>query len=91
MYIWNRLYYGMFFYHRWTQILYSKILWIIIGIIVLCAILILLGYFIGKYLNKARKKRANELLDDFDYIQDNKDENNKNINNAIVDDDKNIN
>ena len=29
MYIWNRLYYGMFFYHRWTQILYSKILWII--------------------------------------------------------------
>ena len=69
----------------------SKILWIISGIIVLCAILILLGYFIGKYLNKARKKRANELLDDFDYIQDNKDENNKNINNVIVDDDKNIN
>ena len=44
-----------------------------------------------EYLNKARKKRANELLDDFDYIQDNKDENNKNINNVIVDDDKNIN
>ena len=66
-------------------------MWIISGIIVLCVILILLGYFIGKYLNKARKKRANELLDDFDYIQDNKDENNKNINNVIVDDDKNIN
>lgn len=29
MYIWNRLYYGMFFFHRWIVILISKILWII--------------------------------------------------------------
>lgn len=29
MYIWNRLYYGMFFFHRWIEILISKILWII--------------------------------------------------------------
>ena len=69
----------------------NKIIWITSAIIALGAVLILLGYFIGKYLNKARKKRANELLDDFDYIQDNKDENNKNINNIFVDNDKNIN
>ena len=69
----------------------NKIIWITSAIIALGGVLILLGYFIGKYLNKARKKRANELLDDFDYIQDNKDENNKNINNIFVDNDKNIN
>ena len=69
----------------------NKIIWITSAIIALGGMLILLGYFIGKYLNKARKKRANELLDDFDYIQDNKDENNKNINNIFVDNDKNIN
>ena len=69
----------------------NKIIWIASAIIALGGVLILLGYFIGKYLNKARKKRANELLDDFDYIQDNKDEKYKNINNIFVDNDKNIN
>jgi hypothetical protein len=46
----------------------NKIIWITSAIIALGGVLILLGYFIGKYLNKARKKRANELLDDFEYI-----------------------
>ncbi len=26
-----------------------------------------MGYYLGKYLNKMRKKRANELSDEFDY------------------------
>lgn len=29
IYIWNRLYYGFFFYHSWSQILFYKIFWVI--------------------------------------------------------------
>ena len=42
----------------------------IIIIIVLIGITGVLGYYLGKYLNKIRKKRANELADDFDYKPD---------------------
>ena len=28
-YIWTRLYYGLFLYHSWTQILLHKVLWVI--------------------------------------------------------------
>ena len=40
-----------------------------IGIVILSAILIVLGVIIGKNYFKLRKKRANELDDDFDYQQ----------------------
>ena len=46
-----------------------KYIWISIGIIILAGILIALGIIIGKYYFKMRKKRANELDDDFDYLQ----------------------
>lgn len=69
---------------------YFKIIWIIVTIIALCIILILSGYFLGKYWNKVRKKRANELNDDYDYVID-KNENTNGINNVLVDDNKNIN
>ena len=39
-------------------------------IIVLVSVVGVLGFFLGKYLNKMRKKRANELDDDYDYKQD---------------------
>ena len=39
-------------------------------IVVLIAIAAVVGYFLGKYINKMRKKRANELLDDYDYKPD---------------------
>ena len=39
------------------------------GVIILSAILITLGVFLGKNYFKLRKKRANELDDDFDYQQ----------------------
>ena len=45
----------------------SKTVLYIIIIIILVAITGILGYFLGKYLNKIRKKRANELADDYDY------------------------
>lgn len=48
--------------------------------ILLAIILIFLGILIGKKLNKSRKKRANELLDDdYDYNVDGKKENESNI------------
>ena len=45
----------------------SNVALYIIIIIVLIGITGVLGYYLGKYLNKMRKKRANELTDDFDY------------------------
>ena len=39
-------------------------------IVVLVSVVGVLGFFLGKYLNKMRKKRANELDDDYDYKQD---------------------
>ena len=46
-----------------------KYILISIGVIILAGILITLGIIIGKYYFKMRKKRANELEDDFDYQQ----------------------
>ena len=69
----------------------TTLIWIISGIVALGVILILLGYFLGKYVNKVRKKRANELNDEYDYVQDKKNENNNNINNVFIDEDQNIN
>ena len=37
---------------------------IIAGLVAIAGVV---GYFLGKYINKIRKKRANELLDDYDY------------------------
>ena len=54
--------------------------------------LIVVAYFIGKKINEQRKKRANELEDDYDYYANKnksindineKDENNKNTNNNV--------
>ena len=54
--------------------------------------LIFMAYFIGKKINEQRKKRANELEDDYDYYANKnksindineKDENNKNTNNNV--------
>ena len=39
------------------------------GVVILSAILIILGVFLGRNYFKLRKKRANELDDDFDYQQ----------------------
>ena len=39
------------------------------GVVILSAILITLGVFLGRNYFKLRKKRANELDDDFDYQQ----------------------
>ena len=66
-----------------------KLIWIIGIIIILAAILILIGYFIGKYIHQSRKKRANELNDEYEYTD--KGENNNIINNLIVDEIKIIN
>ena len=50
----------------------------IIIFITLSAILLFLGLKIGKMLNKSRKKRANELTDDYEYYSDSNNENNIN-------------
>jgi len=43
----------------------GNIIWIyIIIVVILVAIFGVLGYFLGKYVNKMRKRRANELTDD---------------------------
>ena len=43
----------------------GNIIWIyIIIVVILIAIFGVLGYFLGKYVNKMRKRRANELTDD---------------------------
>ena len=48
-------------------------------------ILVLIAYFIGKKINEQRKKRANELADDYDYHTENdtNDINNSQNNNII--------
>jgi hypothetical protein len=42
-------------------------------------------------LNQTRKKRANELVDDFDYVENINDEKENCNNNLLVDEEKNIN
>ena len=69
----------------------NKIILIISIILISCFILIFLGYNIGKYLNKTRKKRANELVDDFDYMQNNNNQNGNNKNDLLVEEDNYIN
>ena len=68
-----------------------KVILMLCIIAVLSIFLVIFGYFLGKYINKTRKRRANELTDDFDYSQDIKNENNNNINSVFIDEDKNIN
>ena len=46
-------------------------------------ILIVISIFIGKILSKQRKKRANELTDDYDYIEENDNDTEKNKNKLI--------
>ena len=64
----------------------------IITIVVVCVIgaigLSIGAYFLGKKLNEIRKRRANELKDDFDYtttekINDNKEGENNNENDVL--------
>ena len=50
----------------------------IIIFVVLSIIFLFLGIKIGKMLNKSRKKRANELTDDYEYYSDSNNENNIN-------------
>jgi hypothetical protein len=47
--------------------------------IIFWIILVLIAYFIGKKINEQRKKRANELADDYEYHTEN---NTKDINNS---------
>ena len=49
---------------------------LIVAIIIICGgVLLVTGYFLGKKLNEMRKKRANELNDDFDYSAKNNENN----------------
>ena len=60
-------------------------------IILLCAFLIFLGIQIGKIIKKTRKKRANELTDEYDYYSDSKKEYKSDINNDLIGNNKYIN
>ena len=52
---------------------------LIISIIIIIGLLVILAYFLGKKLNENRRKRANELNEDYDYSEGNKNEaNNEN-------------
>ena len=62
-----------------------------VGIIfLLCSFLIFLGIQIGKILKKTRKKRANELTDEYDYYSDSK-KDISDINNCLISNNKYIN
>ena len=52
---------------------------VIIPSVIGVLILVVVAYFLGKKLNEIRKKRANELKDDFEYTSSEaiNDENNK--------------
>ena len=67
-----------------------KYIWIVVGIAG-GILLILLGYFLGKYIYQVRKKRANELLDEYEYKEEHNDEKNINTDNVILDENNNIN
>ena len=59
-----------------------------VGIIfLLCSFLIFLGIQIGKILKKTRKKRANELTDEYDYYSDSK-KDISDINNCLISNNK---
>ena len=66
----------------------KKIIIIVVVSVVAAIGLSIGGYFLGKKLNEIRKKRANELKDDFDYtasenINDSKQEENKKENDVL--------
>ena len=53
-------------------------IWIYILQILLVIILVISAVFVGMLLNRQRKKRANELKDDYDYIEENNNDLSKN-------------
>lgn len=58
VYVWNRLYYGLFLYHSWTQLLFHRILWVIpIGF--LCRV----GLLNREKHNSRNKEVARSLTD----------------------------
>ena len=58
VYVWNRLYYGLFLYHSWTQLLFHRVLWVIpIGF--LCRVGLL-----NKEKNDSRNKEVARSLTD---------------------------
>ncbi len=67
----------------------KKLIIIIVVSIIAAAILSVGGYFLGKKLNEIRKRRANELKEDFEYtssenINDNKQAENNDENNGVL-------
>ena len=59
VYVWNRLYYGLFLYHSWTQLLFHRILWVIpIGF--LCRV----GLLNKEKHNSLNKEVARSLTDE---------------------------
>lgn len=59
VYVWNRLYYGLFLYHSWTQLLWHRILWVIpIGF--LCRV----GLLNREKHNSRNKEVARSLTDE---------------------------
>ena len=52
---------------------------LIISIIILIGVLVVMAYFLGKKLNENRKKRANELNEDFDYTAEKNNEKNNEV------------
>lgn len=59
VYVWNRLYYGLFLYHSWTQLLFHRILWVIpIGF--LCRV----GLLNREKHNRLNKEVARSLTDE---------------------------
>ena len=59
--------------------------WLIILGILIVLILIIAAFFVGKLVNKQRKKRANEMKDDdFEYVGENFKENNYNNDNKLI-------
>ena len=57
-----------------------KIVLIVSLSVIFAALLIFIGMFIQKKCNKNRKKRANELKENFEYVSENTDENGLAIN-----------
>ena len=57
-----------------------KIIYIIIIVIISSILLVIIGIIFGKYLYGARKKRAYELNEDYEYIQSEKEKKDNNIN-----------
>ena len=61
-----------------------KIIYIIIIIIISSILLVIIGIIFGKYLYGARKKRAYELNEDYEYIQSENEKKDNNINVNLI-------